>query len=92
MRLRLRPPSQFTIMGVLLATLWIAICCAAWRVDGIKTYGDAGYLASISFRYVSVPAAIGALFGRTLIGLAVGVALYLLLLACVFFALAHFGP
>jgi hypothetical protein len=83
---------QFTMAGILWAVFWLSVCFAAWRVD--PSWFAAGPGLPIgewlfnSLRFFPVPTAIGALFGHTLRGFIIGIALYVCLLAFAFFAMA----
>jgi hypothetical protein len=71
---------QISLKGILWATYWIAVCIVAWRArHPWRGPGEPGYwfyFATMSFRFVPIPTAIGALFGHPWRGAAVGIALY----------------
>jgi hypothetical protein len=75
---------QFTTRGILAATFWVAtFCCAVvlvnrlWHHDLVAPASEiqAGLVLG-AVLFMSPPAAIGGLFGRALLGAAVGVVLY----------------
>jgi hypothetical protein len=82
---------QFTIRNLVVATLWVAVCCMAWR--GFSHYVNPTpyplylWVAAYNFRYLPIPAAIGSLFGRTWFGLAIGLGLSLFWTAVTLFLL-----
>jgi len=87
---------QFTLARILLAMFWLAVCFTAWGSRPtswmIQNQNQIGvWLIFFSFRFFTIPTAIGALFGHTLRGFVIGVALYVSLLAFMFFALVLSG-
>ena len=83
---------QFTLAGILWAVFWLAVCFAAWRINPpLSIQGPVlpwAILIMHSFRFFTIPTAIGALFGHTLRGFIVGIVLYLCMVALEFVALA----
>jgi len=79
---------QFTIAGILLAMFWLGVCFVGWRLpDHLNMPGLTGTLIVAALRYITIPTAIGALFGYTSRGFLIGVVLFIGLLAWSFFAL-----
>ena len=69
------PRFQFTIRGMLWATFWAAVSAAAWKVFGDHDWWP-GYehisLPALLIGLASPFAAVGALFGRTRLGIGTG--------------------
>jgi hypothetical protein len=83
MRSRLRTIPQFKLSGVMLATFWLAVCFAAWKIQlpphwMIRRPNPIWPLVMLdSWRYFPIPTAIGSLFGHTARGFMAGILLYL---------------
>jgi hypothetical protein len=85
-------PPQFSLAGILWATFWMAICFVAWATNPPEwsiqgPHQGWVFFAFVGLRFITIPTAIGALFGRTLRGLLVGTALYVGLAVLMIFAL-----
>jgi hypothetical protein len=78
---------EFTIRQIRWATLWMATCLVAWVAPirqlnfGQTQFASHAAMTTVyvlqSFQILGATAAIGVLFGRTVLGLAVGVGLYI---------------
>ena len=71
------PRFQFEMKGLLLATFWMAVCFSAYAVVNSMHRQRVSSPMEVPLTLVMMAAplvAIGALFGRTLLGAAVGIA------------------
>ena len=68
------PRFQFRLRGLLCAMLWASVAFAAWTLDNelVHQYLPL-YIALMAVRILSPFVAIGALVGRSLYGLAIGI-------------------
>ena len=86
-----RRPWQIQLRNVFWAVFWFSVCLAAWRWQPVWRSPHPVWdrwvtqLTFLSFRYFPIATAIGALFGRAWCGAAIGIALYLCLIAWSFF-------
>jgi hypothetical protein len=92
MRYSLRTLPQFRLAGVMLAVFWLCVCFAAWGLPKhIGPTSLAGTIALAALKYITIPTAIGALFGFAWRGFVIGSVLFLGLLAWSFYALLTWG-
>jgi hypothetical protein len=90
---------QFTTRGILVATFWVAVFSSGlglfnrlWKHELVALESeDSAYLVIGCLLFVSIPAAIGGLFGRALWGAGAGIILYLLYVGWIMFALNTWG-
>jgi hypothetical protein len=84
---------RITRNRLLSAGAWIGVWLMAFLAVDFQPadYGDVAYFALFGFRFVPIPAAIGALFGRALWCMLFGVALYLAWVGWVLVALGSWG-
>ena len=79
---------QFKLAGILWALFWLSLSFALWQLDPPERMPHAHhqplvYFMLDGFAIAAIPTAIGALFGHTLRGFLIGVAIYIGLMALV---------
>ena len=82
---------QFSLRGIFVATFWSAVFATAvvlYRQPGIEFLA---YLFVGCLMFVSIPAAVGGLFGRALSGAAVGIILYALSVGWILLSVVIWG-
>ena len=71
------PRFQFALKGILLATFWMAVCFSAYAmvINMHRLRVSSPYEVPLTLVMMVTPfVAVGALFGRTLLGVAIGIA------------------
>jgi hypothetical protein len=92
MRFRLLTLPQFKLSGVMLAVVWLGVCFLGWRLpEDLNMPGLMPTVAVSVMRYVTIPTAIGALFGYAWRGLFVGIVLWFCWLAWGLFMFSIYG-
>ncbi len=90
---------QFTTRGILVATFWVAVFCLSLMLFRRLLQHELAAIESVVLAnlavgcllFVSIPAAIGGLFGRALWGAAVGIVLYGMCIELMLFVLYNWG-
>jgi hypothetical protein len=94
-----RPWVQFGTRGIFVAITWFAVFAfnfvlfkRLWRHELVAPESEGlAYLVVGSVLFVSLPAAIGGLFGRTLTGAVAGLVLFTLIIGWVLFTVSMWG-
>lgn len=68
---------RFSLRGLLLATFFAAVSCAAWVMSLQDDTSIPVYCMQLGLHYVSIAVAIGALFGDAWWGFLIGISAYL---------------
>jgi hypothetical protein len=92
MRYRLRTLPQFKLCGVMRAVFWLGVCFVAWRLPpDLNMPGLMPTLTVAVMRYITIPTAIGALFGYAWRGFLIGNVLFLAWIAWGLFMFSIYG-